>query len=59
MGQRLNRIWRLYKDGTRMDWLVAGADVLGIAIVAAAFINARAGDDTVNTAITIASAAGF
>ena len=59
MGQRLNRIWRLYKDGTRMDWLVAGADVLGIAIVAAAFINARAGDGTVNTAITIASAAGF
>jgi len=59
MEQRFERIWRIYKEGTRMDWLVVGADVLGIAIVAAAFINARAGDDTVNSAITIASAAGF
>jgi hypothetical protein len=59
MRQRFEEIVQIYRDGLRIDWVVLGADAVGIAIVAFAFVNARAGTPIVDTAVQFASAAGF
>lgn len=59
MKQRFDHIVQIYRDGLRIDWVVLGADAVGIAIVAFAFITARADTPLVDSAVQIASASGF
>ncbi|SFS95529.1 hypothetical protein SAMN04488040_2454 [Sulfitobacter marinus] len=47
---------RLYLEETRTDWVVLTADIIGVVIVGLAFIQARIGGDTSDSAVQMASA---
>ncbi len=46
----------IYRDETRIDWVVLIADAVGLAIVVSAFVNARVSNHAPEIAIQIANA---
>jgi hypothetical protein len=47
---------RVYREETRMDWMVLAADLVGMALVALAFIHARITDHAPDETLQIATA---
>jgi hypothetical protein len=47
---------RVYREETRMDWVVLAADLVGMALVALAFIHARITDHAPDETLQIATA---
>jgi hypothetical protein len=47
---------RVYREETRMDWMVLAADVVGMALVGLAFIHARITDRATDETLQIATA---
>jgi len=47
---------RVYREETRMDWVVLAADLVGMALVALAFIHARITDHAPDETPQIATA---
>lgn len=59
MRQRMEQIFQIYKGGLKTDWMVFGADAVGIAIVVFAFVNARTNAAILETSTQIASVSGY
>jgi hypothetical protein len=47
---------RVYREETRMDWVVLAADLVGMALLALAFIHARITDHATDDTLQIATA---
>jgi len=47
---------RVYREETRMDWVVLAADLVGMALVALAFIHAHITDHATDETLQIATA---